>query len=247
MLPDFVHVGAPKVASTWLWQVCLEHPGIYVPDRKPVNFFVADYHMGVDWYQETYFSGHAGEPVVGELSNGYMVYEPAMERMARHLPDAKITMLAREPIERSFVHWGHLQMRRRFAPQQLMDLEQVFNRGGFLYYMMYLGPSHYAMQLERIWRYFPQENVRVFFYDDLVADPATFLDSYFAFIGAEQGFRPTILHTPTGYPSPEHPAEPELARGIDPDLRQRLRPLVRDDILKLQAMTGRDLTRWLED
>ena len=245
MLPQFVHVGAPKVASTWLWQVCLEHPGIYVPDVKPVNFFLADYHRGMAWYDSTYFRGYTGEAVVGELSNGYMVYEPAIERLARHLPDARITMLAREPIERAFLQWGHVTMRRHFAPEQMMDLDQVFGRGGFLYFMMYLGPSHYAMQLARIWRHFPRENVQVFFYEDLVADPAAFLDSYFAFIGAQTGFRPGILHTPVGYPSPGHPAEAELARGIDPALRERLRPLVRDDVLKLQEMTGRDLAHWL--
>ncbi len=49
MLPNFVHIGAPKAASTWLWKVCAEHPDIYVPEAKPVNFFVAEYHKGIDW------------------------------------------------------------------------------------------------------------------------------------------------------------------------------------------------------
>ena len=29
--PDFLHIGASKCKSTWLYRVCLDHPEIYVP------------------------------------------------------------------------------------------------------------------------------------------------------------------------------------------------------------------------
>jgi hypothetical protein len=34
MLPNFLHVGAAKIASAWLYRVCLEHPEVYA---SPVN------------------------------------------------------------------------------------------------------------------------------------------------------------------------------------------------------------------
>ena len=61
MLPNFIHVGAAKCASSWLWRVYQEHPDVYVPlHLDNVNFFVADYHKGLDWYQETYFDDWCG-------------------------------------------------------------------------------------------------------------------------------------------------------------------------------------------
>ena len=104
MLPNFVHVGVNKAGTTWLWQVCREHPDIYVPETKPVNFFLADYHRGIDWYESTHFKAWNGEKAVGDQSNGYVLNERALERIARHLGRAKIMMTVRPPIERSFVH-----------------------------------------------------------------------------------------------------------------------------------------------
>ena len=45
MRPNWLHIGAAKCASSWLWRVCIEHPDIYVPtEHRPdqpdnVNFF----------------------------------------------------------------------------------------------------------------------------------------------------------------------------------------------------------------
>src|SRR5688572_24531671 len=80
-LPNFLHIGAPKAASGWLWRVCKEHPEIYVPTKPDnVNFFTVAYHRGLDWYSQSYFNEFAGQPAVGEFSNSYYTFEPAMQR-----------------------------------------------------------------------------------------------------------------------------------------------------------------------
>ena len=66
MLPNFLHIGAAKSASTWLYRVCLEHPDIFVPpDADNVNFFLSTYHRGLNWYEETSInlSSYAGDIV----------------------------------------------------------------------------------------------------------------------------------------------------------------------------------------
>lgn len=36
MLPNWLHIGAAKCASSWLWRVCIEHPEICVPtEHRP--------------------------------------------------------------------------------------------------------------------------------------------------------------------------------------------------------------------
>jgi hypothetical protein len=246
VLPNFVHIGAPKAASTWLWKVCGEHPDIYVPEAKPVNFFVAEYHKGIDWYESTHYGAWNGEKAVGDLSNGYMAYERALERCARHLGHAKILMTVRPPIERSFVHWGHFMWRRKFTPEQVMSMEQIFKRGGFLHFMLWLGPSLYAMQLKRVYRYFPKEQVKILWYEELEEDPDSFLTDFFEFLEVDPNFRPGILNRYVGFPSPDNPETELLKRGIDPEMKERLKPLVRDDVEEFQEMTGRDLSHWME-
>ena len=113
-LPNFLHIGAAKAASTWLWCVCQEHPDIYVPQTVDnANFFTVHYHRGLPWYTATYFAGYDGERAIGEFSNSYMVYPPAMERLAHELPDVRLTAILRNPVERAFMSWAHQHLKQK--------------------------------------------------------------------------------------------------------------------------------------
>lgn len=55
MLPNFIHVGAAKCASSWLWRVYQEHPDVYVPlHLDNVNFFVAGLAETIALYWGSY-------------------------------------------------------------------------------------------------------------------------------------------------------------------------------------------------
>ena len=128
MLPNFLHIGVAKAASTWLWTVYQEHPDIYVPRTKIVNysgrrtppdncnFFVADFYRGLDWYEQSYFSEWNGEKAVGELSNSYMVDELALQRIAENLPDVKLTMTVRNPIDVALLQYATQKRGGRWVP-----------------------------------------------------------------------------------------------------------------------------------
>ena len=79
------------------------------PDN--VNFFTVHYHRGLEWYERTYFSRYAGEPVLGEFSNSYMCYPPALERIARDLHDVRLTLTLRNPVERYYLSWAHIHLK----------------------------------------------------------------------------------------------------------------------------------------
>ena len=246
MLPNFVHIGAAKCASTWLWRVYQEHPDIYVPaDLDNVNFFVGDYHKGLEWYEKTYFDGWSGERAVGETSNSYMVFEKAVERITRDLPDVKLTMTLRNPIDRSFIAWSHMQT-RRFGPEQRMGFERGLDPHGWVLFRYWFEPSLYAAHLKAVFRHCPRERVLICFYDDLLADPARFLRGFFGFLGVDADFRPSVLDTVVGFPSPEWPDNDDrtFERGFSKEFREQLQRFFRSDIEELQEITGRDLSHW---
>jgi hypothetical protein len=92
VLPNFLHVGSAKAASTWLYQACLEHPEVYAPPRNDnLNFFVVHYHEGLNWYRERYFAEWRGEKAAVDFSNSYLISELALQRIARDLPEARLT------------------------------------------------------------------------------------------------------------------------------------------------------------
>ena len=250
MLPNFVHIGCAKCASTWLWYVYQEHPEVYVPaSRDNVNFFVADYHRGLDWYEQTYFADWNGEKAVGETTNSYMVFEPAIGRIARDLPGLKLTATVRNPIDRAFLSWVHMN-KRRWRPDQRMEFERVLDPHGHGLFRLWVMPSLYSLHFKRVFQHVPPERVRIAFYEDLVDDPARFLREFFEYLEVDPDFQPSILHERVNpvshYPTPETP-QPEdriLAEGISEEVRQALRKLFQEDIEALQEITGRDLSHW---
>lgn len=207
---------------------------------------MADYHKGLAWYEETYFSQWSGEKAVGETSNSYMGFEPALERIARNLPDVKLTMTLRNPMKRSFIHWVHHHQQRRFTPEQRMQFKLVMDPHGWLFFRMWIDPSLYSLHLKRVYGYFPKDHVRVMFYDDLIEDPVQFIRGFFEFLEVDPDFRPSVLNTAIGYPNPERPdtEDGDLQKGFSDEVREELRQIFREDIEELEEMTGRDLRDW---
>ncbi len=254
MLPTFIHVGAAKCASTWLWRICQEHPDVYVPTEKAtnfsgaltapdhVNFFVADFDRGMEWYERTYFSGWDGEPAGGEFSNSYMVCEHALERIARALPHVKLTMTVRDPIERAFLQYAH----HRRTGLATHEFAETLDLHRWQLFRMYIEPGFYHLHLTRMLRYFPREQIKVLFYRDLVADARAFSNDFFSFIGVSTDADLPTLGATIGFPSPEQPdtSDGVLAKGIEPVMRARLTAIFEEQIQRLEEFTGRDLGSW---
>ncbi|CAN0605590.1 unnamed protein product, partial [Ectocarpus sp. 12 AP-2014] len=48
--PDFLCIGAQRAGTTWLHNRLLEHPDLYLPPEKELQFFNAFFDRGLDWY-----------------------------------------------------------------------------------------------------------------------------------------------------------------------------------------------------
>ena len=244
-LPNFLHAGAPKAGSSWLWRVCKEHPDIYVPETPDnVNFFTVSYHRGLAWYRETYFAGYDGQAAIGEFSNSYMMYEPALQRIAEHLPDVRLTVTLRNPIERAWLHWAHSHLKKKYGwdpdKGRKVPIERVLHHHGHQWFRQWMEPGMYALHIERIWRYFPKERVLITLYDDLAADNAAYARAYFEWLGVDPGFQTSFIGV---FTNPDRGAI-DGAHGLTPEVREEFGQVFREDIAKLEDLLGRDLSHW---
>lgn len=101
--PDFLVVGAPKCATTWLSRNLNVNPQIFVPKVKDIYFFDQKYSSGFEYYSK-FFAGTEDFKVCGEFSHNYMYSSTAMFRIKNDLPKVKIIITLRNPIERSISH-----------------------------------------------------------------------------------------------------------------------------------------------
>src|SRR5438270_6678949 len=118
--PTFVGIGSMRCGSTWLYNVLKCHPDIRLSDCKEMSFFFTPRMLRHDlnWY-EAHFESEDGvgpRPVRGEISPTYARLKAwQVNRIAKLLPDLRIILALRHPIERA---WS----------QALLDLGYVLGR-----------------------------------------------------------------------------------------------------------------------
>ncbi len=103
MLPTFVVIGAMKAGTTALHRYLDAHPEVFVAEPKELDFFVAHWDRGVDWYA-SFFEGAGSAVARGEASPNYTKRHDHPEvaaRMAATIPDARLVYLVRDPVARA--------------------------------------------------------------------------------------------------------------------------------------------------
>ena len=271
-LPDFIAVGPPRTATTWLHEVLAGH--VCLPtDRKETDFFNRFYDRGLDWYAN-YFRACDGVMQIGEAAPMYFASGEARQRIAKDLPQCRIICSFRDPVERAYSNYRLL---RRIASTKI-DFERAATTRGDL-----LESSRYGTHLAQWFETFGRERVQVLIYDDLESDPQAFLDSVCDFIGIDRfplaSSRVGATRVNTVNTQPPNPRLAKIARDLvgwfvnrgyhhaarmvrgsrvinymleggapfpplTADVAQRMREFYRPEVEKLEQLIGRDLTAW---
>lgn len=188
MLPTFLGIGATRASSTWLARNLDQHPDIYVPWLKELKFFHIEenYAKGLDYYQ-TLFPKWNGEPVVGDVSPGYLSSAIAPGRIKTHLPNAKLICCLRDPLERTYSHFW--MVKARFPVSQEVTFEEMLETNPDL-----IDYSLYYQHLERYLRLFPREQLHIYLFHNVEKNPEKVIKDVFHFLEVDENFVPTYLH-----------------------------------------------------
>lgn len=115
MSPDFLIVGAQRCGTTSLFKTLVQHPDVAPPFlRKGVHYFDKSYAHGLQWYrghfplQATSLLRRRGrQRITGESSPYYMFHPLAPARIAADLPEVRLLVLLRDPVERAYSAHAH--------------------------------------------------------------------------------------------------------------------------------------------
>ncbi len=102
--PNFFIIGAAKAATTSLSSLLAAHPQAGISQPKEPHFFSADANYKRGWQNYLALFEHcASARAIGDASTSYsrIRYNPlVLERLKRHVPNAKIIYMVRHPLER---------------------------------------------------------------------------------------------------------------------------------------------------
>ena len=94
-LPEFIAVGPPRTATTWLDAVLRGHVGL--PEgTKETHFFTRSYSNGLAWYR-SHFAYCPPQLQVGEICTSYFRSSTARGRISTDIPGCKIICSLRDP------------------------------------------------------------------------------------------------------------------------------------------------------
>ncbi len=171
-LPDFIAVGPPRTATSWLHLV-LKEKAVLPSKKKETHFFTRSYAKGVDWYL-SHFRDCTAQDVVGEVCAAYFESSIARERILEHMPTCRIVCTLRDPVARLYSYY---KLMRHNGETTLPFAEAV------AYYRKMLDSSRYAFHLENWYTDFGRDNVLVLLNEDLLTSPQAYLDRVTQFIG----------------------------------------------------------------
>ena len=70
--PNFIYIGPDKAGSSWLHEVLLRHPQVFLSPAKDLYFFDRYYDRGIAWYLRQFDDAGPEHVVVGEVCQDYL-------------------------------------------------------------------------------------------------------------------------------------------------------------------------------
>lgn len=243
-LPNFLLIGCQKGGTSSLHGYLSQHPRLQPADVKEVHFFDGGLHPRWDKYVEgerlyrSYFGWRGRLNSQGrqsfEASPCYMFNPLAPSRMAAMVPDAKLIVLLRDPVERAISHYFHERRRGREALPILEAFQAETDRlapvhasGNYkdVHWInfSYVARGLYAEQLDRVFTHYPRERVLILESSDFYAETKQTLAQIFDFLGLENTDLDVDL-TPVGVGSNRKKVDSEVydwlrARFVEPNAR----------------------------
>jgi hypothetical protein len=159
-LPTHLVVGVRKGATSWIWKQLSDHPEVYVHPKKEIYYFNKNFSKGSDWYRKQF---QTNKKNVFDTTPDYF-YSDCAEKIYKTIPNSKILVCLRNPMDRAYSHWKFGQYvgncKESFEDSWDSDWNQIRTRG------------LYDKHLISFFNFF---NLSVVFYDDLIKDPHLFI------------------------------------------------------------------------
>ena len=227
-LPDFLCLGSQKSGTSTLHELLSGHPDVYLPARKELQYFTLQSNRDTHWYS-AHFRMAKSNQSCGEITPYYLFHPAAPQRIHKLLPNVKLIVLLRDPVERALSGYFH-SVRHGFESLVIEDAfdheierlagsaEILFHPGGrheSHQHHSYLSRSRYELQIGEYYQFFDRSQMLLIRSEDFFQDTKSVWNRILDFLGLPS------CPLPRNVPCANHGAG-ELA-SVDPGLRQRLR------------------------
>ena len=184
-LPNALIIGGMKCGTTTLNAWLRSHPQVAFSAIKEVHYFDQNYHKGEGWYRSFFplLEWLTGAKCVIEATPAYLFRASVVApRMYRLLPNARLILMLRDPVQRAISHYGHRlrngEEGRSMEEALLSDHGSDLDDENF-----YKTRGLYAKQIEEFLRFYPRENLMIIKSEEFFENPAPIYHAVQEFLG----------------------------------------------------------------
>lgn len=201
MLPNFIIVGAPKAGTTSLYHYLSGHPQVFMSTPKEVNYFsheeIEAQNLYYDYFKvdnqdeyEQLFEAASDEMAIGEANVSYLFYPETPAKIKKIIPDCKIIIILRDPVERGFSHY---LMDYRLGLVKLPYDEIIYKQSDHkhidLYYQQYVELGLYYEQVKRYLDIFGPDQIKIYLTEELRENIAEVIRDLYRFLDLDDKYK----------------------------------------------------------
>ena len=247
---DFIIAGTQKGGTSALHYHLDQHPNItmahseeaHMIDHPRRHFFDDEERFAGDVSYEILHEGirlKRQSLVVGSCTPIYTYWRPAIGRIRDYHPGIKLIILLRNPIDRAFSHWNMYRERKQ---ESLGFLEAIAAEKNRIREALpfqprrtsYLDRGFYFEQIQRVFCFFPREQVRVIKFEEFRKRTPDVVNEIFTFLTVKP------LTKVKNRQQNRIPYE----REITAEEKKYLYGLYHEDIARLEELLNWDCSDW---
>jgi len=235
-------IGSPRSGLSSIYHALAQHPQLQVIASADEAYFSNDQNFlrgtpRKSIYESAYKEVHE-DLIRGEISSSYFTHPFAISRIQRYNPDVKLVIVLRNPAIRTYSHWQHAKSRG--IEQRSFDevVQSDKSSSDVLHFSSisptdYMAHSLYSEYVSHIQQYFGPHQLLYVRTEDLKEDTEVALYRISDFIGVP-------------YFDLDIPAQnvQSYDQSLSAHLYEHLQEVHREDVCKLEALTGCDCSDW---
>lgn len=197
--PNFIVAGAPRCGSTALYAYLSEHPQIFMSHVKELNYFADDFpnmqkisFRSYSDYLTVFDDASDAHLGIGEASPFYLFSKVALEKMYATLPNVKIIVSLRNPVD--FIHSYH-RLNLTLLREDEKDIQKAWalqadrKVGKSLpanlrepELLIYGDLGKFSPYIEKLFATYPREQIKVILLDDLRSNTKVIYEEILEFL-----------------------------------------------------------------
>lgn len=265
MLPSFIIFGVGRCGTTSLYNYLTGHPNVGAAQEKEILFFDYHFNKGLAWYKKNFplrkfYKSSQHKWITGDATPSYMHHPLAPHRIKEILPEVKLILLLRNPVERAYSHYCQkinaqletfpfelavryqLQERAFFQKEKVLGNEKYFRH---VYYPhAYISKGVYIENIKKWFALFPKEHILVLQNEEMSKEPQRIFQKTLAFLELPawepKEFKKYNYHG-DHYSVPRPSSQKAKYEPLTPELRQELMEYFRPYNEQLYEFLGIDL------